>query len=275
MVFRSKKWVLGAGFIAVTLATVSSCGYFMHEKTEQSAQQIVETSHIADVLKFAKQGDLVIFDFDDTLVEPVYEFVSNKWFGAKVAKLQEKGIKREEAMVRVKKIVRLLPGYEIPVKTVEPSTLDVLRKLRQKKLDLMVLTARPFKDIKGTLKQAVSVGISFSDYTIYDKDIDFGDEAGFSKGIFCSGRIKKGVALGLFLDKIGYVPKRVIFVDDQERNIRRVKRELQKRKIPGVLILYKGASKKYEEFDFKRADEQLRQEFIKRGFDMSIYKQAS
>lgn len=57
----------------------------------------------------------------------------------------------------------------------------------------------------------------------------------YYKGIICAAAYKttntKGQALGAFIDAIKWTPKKVIFFDDNRKNIESVVNEMRKRKI--------------------------------------------
>lgn len=266
-----KKWTLLL-LLATAAISFSSCW-------RTTEQKIIASKTITDVLTYADKDTLVIFDFDQTLVKQVYEFASGQWFRTKVQKLQAKGISELEAKERIYKIADLLPIHKNPITIVEAAAKRVFEQLRHKKIATIILTARSLKQSKATLKQLHSIGINFDDKLIYEKKLtlDKNNEIGFTDGILFSRGTSKGDVLFRFLDTIGLRPKKILFIDDYLKYIQSVYDKMVERNVPGICLHYQATSieKDKAKFDFSRADDQLRREFIKHNLDMSIYENAS
>lgn len=90
----------------------------------------------------------------------------------------------------------------------------------------------------------------FIDLSASDKDYDEKDrKAIFKQDIIYAYPHGKDKALGLFLDKIGFYPDQVIFVDDQLKNLTKVAEEMEKSGIPFIGIHYQDESLSKETFD--------------------------
>jgi len=213
----------------------------------------------------------VIFDLDDTLI---LNCVGRQWFREKIARLQEKGINKKVATKRVVEIIKLFPEHsEAQTETVEPGTVNVLKQLHTSKLNMMVLTARSLEELPKGSTEMISVGIWFEDGSICNEEIDFGDLVGFSKGVLCAAYKPKGEVLGVFLDRINYIPKRIIFIDDKVEHVVNVCEESKKRGIPYIGFHYRPAS--ICSFDFAKIDKKVRQAFHENDYDMAIYDAAT
>src|SRR4051812_33940238 len=101
----------------------------------QAQAKIVEAKRINEILGYINSGTLVVFDLDNTVMEPVQMLGSDQWFDSLV-KLFDGNIERA---VDVWQNVQ----RKTEMKTVEPGTPDLIRGLRSRGLHVLALTARP------------------------------------------------------------------------------------------------------------------------------------
>jgi hypothetical protein len=257
-------------FVTATVTIFSSCDYLVKDKNNKSsiAQKIVKSKSIADFLGYVDKDTLAIFDCDNTLVENAFEFICAEWFNDKTKRLQAKGLNYSEIYDRLEKVIDFFPK----VKPVEKETSSVLNQILNRNVKVLILTGRRFKYADITLKQINSIGVSFEGKEIYDKKIDFGNQVGFSRGILFSADRPKGEVLFLFLDKIGFSPKRIVVLDDSMKNVQSIYDKLVERAVAGVCIHYVPTQTNCIKFDPARADKAFRKEFKKHGYDIAIYE---
>src|SRR3990167_753472 len=221
--------------------------------------QIIESNTINIVDKYldGSKDVLVVFDIDNTLAAPKKELGSDEWFGYLIQKKMEEGYDAFQALYLI------LPKYfyaqfNVPLIALESDSVDFLNSLKKRNIDFMSLTARSLYIADRTLDQLHNIGISFSMATkIPDFALSLAHPAIFKEGILFSGSNDKGESLISFFDTNNYHPKKVIFLDDKNKNLLTVENALLKREIQFVGIRYSGADEKVKNFDTEAAEKQL------------------
>lgn len=230
--------------------------------------KLIESKKIADVLNYAEKDTLVLFDVDNTLIWSVEEFGSQPWFVHIFNQFQKKGFCPVESMEKSRLVLEQIEEL-VFFKPVEPDTLNVLEALNKKSINTLGLTRRILSDANITVKQLLSVGIDFSQNSLYEKEEVFTDTFGFSKGILYAGLDEeKGSGVIKFLEKIDHKPKNILFVDDARHHVEEVYQSLNDYGIPNICIRYAGADDRLEKFDPARADRDLIASIGKERFDL-------
>lgn len=220
-----------------------------------------ETNDICDLIPHihaAKSEDntLILFDIDDTLIDSPLTLNSGPWisyYWQNVPKLLPlKMPVVEELMWYVSK--------SIPALSVDQATASVI-SLCQKNLSLIPLafTARPIykKRIDGiqvTADQLININIDFSK-TIPPSCM--AKHPCFHRGIiFASGKMK-GDFLQQYLVSTGYLPNRIIFIDDKLDQIQSVERTMHEKDIKVICFWYRRALQNRSSFNLQLANIQL------------------
>lgn len=197
---------------------------------------ITECKSIADfsaTIPMLTKDDLVLFDFDNTLCEPVSEeqIGSDQWFCASIKYLNQ--IDPTNAFDRVLTAYSKY-HFDLAMQPVEDSTTTaVFKKIQASGCQTLILTARSI--IEQTFRQIKSLDFNFTTSAPSTRMLLFdlmADPVLYKQGfLFCS-RNNKGTALFTFLDAIGYTPKTVYFFDDRKENVEAVQKACDERKIP-------------------------------------------
>jgi hypothetical protein len=225
--------------------------------------QIIETKKISDVLTHVNKETLVIFDIDNTLIEPVSFIGGTAWFRHETDRLIKKGGNIEELAEKFSALWGRVQPF-IKIKTVESNTANVVKQLHEKDIYTMGLTGRSFKLEQITVDQLCSVDISIDNKTIYKNRLGFSGSTGFFGGVLSVGPTgHKGEVLDSFFRKINYNAKRILFIDDDPEYIEEVETVVNSKKIDFVGIRYRAADDRIEKFDPAKADEELKQIFSK------------
>ena len=224
--------------------------------------KILESKDIADVLSYADLETLVIFDVDNTLLEPTQLIGGTAWFGHMLEKFQARGMNEQEA-IKQAYVVWIQLQQVIKIKTVEKQTASVVKQLHEKNIKTMGLTARGFALAHRTSEQLYSLGISLDANTIYQDDVILDESAGFVKGtLFLDPAGNKGERLFQFFDKINYEPPKILFVDDMPEFMESVHDAVVAKEIPFVGLRYGVADDRSLTFEPARADEELKAAFL-------------
>jgi len=221
-----------------------------------------EIASMKEVLPYLTNETFLIYDLDNTLIEPVQSYGSDQWFEGMVAKLGTQGKSEAEAVdeilplwVKIQKVILS--------KTVEPSTSEVFSKSRGASKYLMAMTSRPVELQDTTRAQLKGLGIRFSMVTpagsSFDTKVDGGTSA-YRDGIYFLGAHKnKGHGLVAFLEKTQLKPKRIVFVDDKVRHVTSVNASLKDSGIEHEELRYGAADAKVKAFRMDVADEEAKQ----------------
>jgi len=217
---------------------------------------IIKTNQIRDILPFIDAKSVVFFDMDDTLVDAEISLGTGAWRKYVKEKITEyeviNGKKRD---VNLSGLLSLYTAYNVPVRTVEKETHDLIVALKQQGIPHYVLTARSqFKwhgiEVPGleklTKDQLSSVGLDFKPtIDIFDSI----DTTLFCDGIFYTSGKNKGPFFVNVLKTADYFPEKVVFIDDKLEQVESMEEALKKEGIPFVGFWYTRAADDTENFD--------------------------
>ena len=204
--------------------------------------EIIPVNTMQDALKIFQEADrdtLALFDIDMVILQP------------RDPAFQMANMKRYSPIV--KKIMQQLPADKrdvfLVLTTISSETVlidskmpHLIEELTEKKVPNMALTGNftgRFADIENMeewkIKRLAQWGIDFSKGAPHGEKIVFEDlpsyrgrHSTYTSGVlFVNGSVcPKGDALIAFLKRTGYLPKKVIFIDDREDNLRSVESAL-------------------------------------------------
>ncbi len=256
----------GAGLLAIMLF----CIHKPHVATN-TIQQIDSFAQAADVLKAANKNALVLFDVDDTLIEPSsIVFRSNiknqddcSWIGELFSSAFA------NAKYSGDYYLSILQSQEVPL-LIEPAIVQTIAALQNRGVKVLALTAMwtgAYFTIPSVpewrFNKLKELGIDFSKADFPDMIFDElpQEEDHFPMlyhGILCTIQASKGQVLGAFLDRVGWKPDQVIFFDDSMERVESVADEMRKRGIPFHGYQYNGAQLVPGELDKEVATLQLK-----------------
>lgn len=279
-------------YISIFLLSISGCRFptFLNQENnlEQFNSKIITTNNITDILKFADNNTLVVFDIDQTLLK---EYLLNKdneqiYFNSSLYELMDnfiteynlnkiifnlKIIKTPEITQKIKvylhplvntQMIKLWNILEPKIKysVTEKEVPELLNSLHKKNIKTIALTAREWKVCNSTHQELKSTGININTIPIYDKEILIKPENGkygygYKNGIIFlirgkdfNKKTQKGRVLLNFFKKIKYFPEKIIFIDDRNDNIQDVFNYLLSKNKSIIGINYK----------YKNLDENIR-----------------
>ncbi len=205
--------------------------------------QILEVTNMKDIRKHfdnATNDTLAVFDVDMVLIQPkdpAFQMANMKRYSPIAKKVSAQ-------LPKGKKEVFLgLMTVSSDSILVDPAMPTFIKTLQDKKVSTMALTANltgKFLHIPSMEKWRIEclkqLGINFSENAPFSKEIVFHDLPTFrgNHSVFMEGALfvngsscAKGDAFVVFLKKTGYSPKKIIFVDDREDNLKSLETALQ------------------------------------------------
>ncbi len=157
--------------------------------------QILESQKIRDVVEHSNASTLIIFDIDNTLVEPVQELGSDQWFRYRIQRYETTGLPHQDAIEKA--LAEWIAIQSITsIKTVEEDTATVVQELQDEKFVVMGLTTRGLGMATRTVQQLDSLGIDLSRTAPTQEEIFFMNGRGvlFRKGVLFTAATDKGTA---------------------------------------------------------------------------------
>jgi hypothetical protein len=190
------------------------------------------------------QNTLVLFDMDDTLtssVDPLPLLKTSDWQFRLQATLHHPSLLLKKYKENYWSIVLMATTRFV----IEPTVIPLIAQLHSKDIVVMALTSLPsgiFGQIAdlpywryNTIK---NMGITFSQKFPDTQFPHLKNNPVLCKGILCAGKVPKGDFLTAFLRHVQWIPKQVIFFDDNARCLQSVGEACTKRQIPIALYHY-------------------------------------
>lgn len=220
--------------------------------------EIYETSRMDELYGHLEPGMLVVFDIDNTLIEPVQELGSNQWFENRIKEYFSHGYSNHNALHTALKEWIAIQHITF-VKLVEPGIDEVVKDLQGKGYTVMGLTTRDLTLSDRTAEQLQSVGIDLSKTAPTQEEVFFMNERGvlFHKGSLFTAATHKGEALHKFLEISGYQPSSVMFINDKYSHLIPVEEYCSQSGIPFVGLRYGHTDEKVKNFCKQIADVQF------------------
>ena len=221
--------------------------------------EIREIKSMKEVLKEVDAQTLLVFDLDNTLMEPIQSLGSDQWYYYIIKKYKEVDkLSDQEAYDQADKVWNQTQ-WLIQVKAVESFTPELIEKLQKKKIKMMGLTARTYDISDITLKQLSSIGINLG-HSVSSQDMSFKlvDTAYYKNGIVFQGEHNsKGDVFVEFLKRLNLKPKKVVFVDDKQKHVNSMEKALGEAKIKYIGFRYAAADERVEKFNKDFEDYEL------------------
>jgi hypothetical protein len=212
--------------------------------------EVREIASVAEIVPALAPGTLLVFDIDNTLLEPVGNIGSDQWYyylSVAIAR-DGPGLSPEQVQARADDVwTRTLD--RVKVRPVEALTPTLVREQQQRGLQVMGLTARAESDAPATFRQLHAIGVDLQASAVR-KDELRAQDGFYSHGVLFVGEgVDKGKLLVDFLARIDLKPARVVFVDDKPHHARNVDAALGAAGIPVVAFRYGAADAKVRAFN--------------------------
>lgn len=221
--------------------------------------QIIKTTQIQDVKAEITDNTLVLFNIAEVLMDTETSLGTQAW----------RKFIRTRLDAKLHDEITLFVFENVPPKSPEPSIPELIKEFQAKGVTTFAFTSRgrhewyttqiPDIDLI-TEKLLRQIGIDFSKTKLNEKlsalPSLFGDY--FHEGIIYTTNTKdKGELLREILEKTGYRPSKIVFVDDKVDSLISVENTLSKLNIPFVGYAYSRTAKDHANFDPLVANIQL------------------
>ena len=134
--------------------------------------KIVDVFHVNELPNYLKVDDcLVIFDIDNTLMEPMQALGSDQWFDKRIKKFCDEGCSPRQALCKTYDEWHKIQTVS-DVKLVENDTKQVFDSVKEK-YNVIALTTRGFQVSYNTITQLESLGIVFDTKSYLPKEAFF------------------------------------------------------------------------------------------------------
>ena len=225
---------------------------------------IIEHDSITEVAHHLEPNKkiLVLLDIDNTIAAPPSDLGSDQWFNDAVTIYQKQGLYPKEAVQKAILLYHHIHAH-IELKPVEVGTTKFIASLQKQKIPVLALTARTI--IERTFQQLEAIAIDFTPTALSTKVLDLSQQhpAFYQQGIIFCGNNSKGTVFCAFLDRIGYQPDKIIYVDDKEGNLKAVEQALQPRGIEFVGIRYSRLDERVKKLNNRAVQKEL-EDFLKK-----------
>lgn len=232
--------------------------------TSSLCAMIVEHHQFSAIFDHLNEDDnhrytLVILDIDNTIAQTIMLIGSDQWVAHEMEKRVKQGLSYRQAWleiadlyVAIHHVIDLLPAEEI--------TPALIKELQKRGIIVIAVTARLPKLAHRTIVQLKRIGIDLTHAALWheelisDSDLNYHYKDGI---IFCDGN-DKGKVLHAVLQRIGHQPKKIIAIDDREKNLHAIKKIFESH-VEFIGIRYGHLDKKVAEFDPIQAEKELQQ----------------
>lgn len=203
---------------AASLIIATMCDF---SATHLDAQEIIESSTVANVLPLIDQETWVLVDLDNTVFQAKQALGHVNWLQHEVQKQIESGKSREEAFYSLYPLWKKTQMMT-DVVSVESGFIEAIKQLQERNIVVMGLTHRQLFIVPETLRQLESIGVCFqqtapSQNTFH---ISAKQPALYTQGVlFVDDFNAKGEVFRYFLQHLDQKPKKIFFIDDKKKNV--------------------------------------------------------
>ncbi|MDP1723894.1 MAG: DUF2608 domain-containing protein [Alphaproteobacteria bacterium] len=234
---------------AIRLTLGISLIFIINACSSDFSIQSVSNFKAIDFSSIKSPNTLVIFDVDETLIQPVDTYLINE-HKAEGINFREKMVADHPGVKDWDKILSIILE-EAKRPLIEPDIVSEIKKLQER--NVLVIACTGMNTGKAALYERLEIwrydhlkslgfegSFTSKDFTLQG----FKSQPVFYKGVLSADLEEKGPVIGAFLDKISFKPEKIVMIDDDGAYIRSVKEECFKRGINFEGYLYQGAKEK-------------------------------
>lgn len=223
--------------------------------------EILEIDTFGDLPSFVEQETLLILDIDDTLLIPNQMLGGDEWFLHRFKQHQQDlgddANALEKALAEWEAIRHLTAMHPV-----ESSSIDIVAGLQQRGVSVMCLTTQGLALATRTWQQLHQHAIDPSLTAPKGGNDCFftlnGHGILYRNGIlFTSGR-HKGAALFKLCDALGYLPEKIVFINDKYSHLKEIEESAKEQGVPFLGLRYAFADRHKAAFRADIADIQFR-----------------
>lgn len=203
---------------------------------------------------------IILLDLDNTVVQPRDTYVaSDQWVEYHIKQKMKEGLSAREAWLLIKDLYVYLQKH-ISLTLVEEITVEIIKELQARGITVIAITARLSEVSDYTIMQLRNLDINFSQLwheEICDGDLRYCYKDGI---IFCDGN-DKGKVFEHICQRINKYFKKIIAVDDKEKNLHSIKKVLHP-DIEFIGIRYGYLDPIVNAFDYEQAELELQKYLV-------------
>lgn len=227
--------------------------------------KIIEIQNFEEIISHVSPDSIVLLDIDDTLLIPKQMLGCDEWFCVLLKKNQERGMSLGEASdkaVAQWEMIRHITEMDI----VEPGTKEIVEMLQQSGSPVMGLTTQGFTLSRRTVRHLHDQEIFLEKAAPSPKDVYFTQkrrgssyEEGvlYRHGILFTSGTDKGNALFTLCESLGYIPKKIVFINDKATHLREIEIVAEQKGIPFIGLRYGYSDAKKALFQAEIAEHQF------------------
>lgn len=219
--------------------------------------KVVEIKSMSQILPAVSADTLVIFDLDNTIMEPTQTLGSDQWGTHEIARFKSSGLPDRQAKDQgVARFAQV--QMKTQVQPVEALTPRLIQQLQMNKVQVLGLTARPLNlTLRGVQQlQSLHVNLAFTAPTLTTALIS-AEPSAYSQGVLIVGpHNNKGEVLMNFLKAARIKANSIVFVDDKLHNVEDVNQALSRQGLPHIEFRYGAADAKVSSFNPEIGDVQ-------------------
>lgn len=231
--------------------------------------RIFEHNSIKDLFNYINENEsdiLLIFDVDNTLIQPQGWVCGTAWFEHVVEQKIKAGIHPDIARDQLLDLCIDIQPHVTWILTEEAIT-DVIEKVQINGIRTIGLTSRPLLSANNTVSHLSKLNIHFKSFGLHHM-LPITTSAHpyhYQDGIIFCGLYDKGKALTEILERIGYRPKKIIFIDDSARQVQSVANAVNSfdKAIDFIGIRYSHLDHNFKQFDPISAEQEYREVMLK------------
>jgi len=222
------------------------------------SNKITEFNDISLINLVIDEATLLLMDVDNTLIELNQSLGTPGWFTYFYNKQLENGATHWEAM-RATVAIYVKINKLSDVKLIDAKMPLLIKKWQEKGIITLGLTSRDNGLFETTIRQLTSVNINLNFGKFKNKQLRLktGDRSKFQHGIIYAGGMHKGKCLEEFFSLVKWRPKKIVFIDDQIRNLKEVEEISYQNSIEYIGFHYCALKNKVAAINCKIYDIQL------------------
>lgn len=224
----------------------------------QTAQaKSYEIQSMKQILPLIDQNTLVVFDIDNTILQPTQMLGSDQWAMNEISRFKAQGLDDRSAKDKgVAQFAQVQMKTNVqPVEKINPA---LIRYLQKNRITTFALTARPLVLAHRSDQELQSIGVQMhitapkaplqsqlgTDPTVYNKGI-----------LLVGPHNNKGTVLANFIKNFVHQPiTKIVFIDDKVGNVQNVEEGLKDFSIPHFELRYSAADAYVKAFDSRIGD---------------------
>ena len=212
--------------------------------------EIKEIKTMKEAVPQFEGADLIVFDIDNTLMEPKQTLGGDQWFRHRhkvhTAELGDKQAALEKTLGEWMS-VQCISEMQL----VESDVEELINSLQNDNRTVIALTTRGVGMATQTIRQLSDLGVNMSKTAPMQEDFlfDNGHSCLFRKGILFTSNTHKGNALKTLMDRMNILPKKIVFINDKHTHLVPVEEMCEKEQIAFVGLRYGFLDDKVENFN--------------------------